>query len=257
MDDITIIHGDCLDVLPTLEAGSVDAIVTSPPYNQLGSRIVDRGGRMAKDGWLAKVESIGYADDMAEPDYRAWLAAVADSLATVARPGASFFFNHKIRYRGADVLHPMDYVREWPGWQLKQEIIWDKCGGIAFNCGRFAPADERIYWLVRDGAAPTWNAGSARMLTVWRISSASDTSPFRADHPCPFPPEIPARCIAATTMPGDIVLDPFAGSGTTAEACMKAGRRCIAIEKDERYIKTIYRRVSEARTPLFDLDGVA
>lgn len=258
MSDITIIHDDCLRVLPTLEAGSVDAVITSPPYNQLGQRMPPRGsGMMCGNGWIAKVAANGYVDDMPEDEYRAWLARVAAALAVAVKPGASFFFNHKIRYRDGAMLHPMDYVREWPGWRLKQEIVWDRCGGIAFNCGLFAPSDERIYWLVRDGAPPTWNDGSASMLSVWRISPSSNASPSRAGHPCPFPMEIPARCIAATTRPGGLVLDPFAGSGTTAEACMKAGRRCIAIEKDARYIPIIERRVAEARTPLFDLEGVA
>lgn len=252
-EDIRIIHGDCLEVLPALDAASIDAIVTSPPYNQLGKRISKNGsGIMAENRWVAKISAKGYADDMSEPDYREWLKSVASSCARVVRPGGSMFFNHKIRWRDGVMFHPIDYVREWPDWKLRQEIIWDRCGGIAFNCGLFAPSDERIYWLVRPGADWTWNEGAASSLSIWRIPSNKHIRKSIKEHPCPFPTEIPARCMRAVTKQGDMVLDPFAGSGSTLVAAMKTGRRAIGIEMEPSYIPLIERRVEEARTPLLD-----
>lgn len=248
--DVTLIHGDCRDVMKTLEAGSVDAIVTSPPYNQLG-KVSDRGGLLKDSRWLAKLAAKGYVDDMTEEDYRAWLKAVAAECARVTRPGGSMFFNHKIRYRDGEMLHPIDYVREWPDWKFRQEIVWDRAGGFAFNCGLFAPADERIYWLVKPGEKWGWNEGAASMLSVWRIPSNKHISGSIKGHPCPFPMEIPTRCIKAVTLPGEIVLDPFAGSGTTGVACMKAGRKAILIESADRYIPLIQRRLKAVETPLF------
>lgn len=253
--DIQVIHGDCLAVLPTLATGSVDCVVTSPPYNQLGMNVPKAGsGLMAGNGWVSKVGITGYADDMSEADYREWLERVATECARVTRPGGSMFFNHKLRYRAGAMIHPIDYVREWEGWTLKQEIVWDVAAAIAFNCGLFAPTDERIYWLVRDGAKPGWNPGAAAMLSVWRVDRNRHAKGSIKDHPCPFPLEIPTRCIKAVTRPGETVLDPFAGSGTTPLACLKAGRRCIAIEKDARYIPIINRRLRDAATPLFACD---
>lgn len=207
---------------------------------------------MANSGWLAKVAAKGYADDMPENEYRTWLAEVAASLAEAARPGASFFFNHKLRWRDGEIFHPIEYVRDWPDWQLIQEIIWDRRCGFAFNCGLFAPSDERVYWLARKGARPTFNEGSARYLSVWDIPSNRTQKGSEKGHPCPFPLELASRCVSSTTSPDDLVLDPFAGSGTTGIAAIKAGRRCVLIEKDARYIPIILRRVAEARTPLFD-----
>jgi DNA modification methylase len=251
-DGIRLYHGDCREVMAGMEAGSVDAIVTSPPYNQLGKRMPARGsGHMEGNRWVAKVAARGYADDMAEDDYREWLKSVAAACARVARPGASMFFNHKVRHRGGEMFHPLDYVREWPDWQLRQEIIWDRAGAIAFNCGLFAPSDERVYWLVRPGADPGWNDGASSSLSIWRIPSNKHINTSVKGHPCPFPLEIPARCIGAVTLPGETVLDPFAGSGTTLVACMKAGRRGIGIEDKAEYIPVIEARCRAAETPLF------
>ncbi len=256
MKDIEIIHGDCLEVMARMAPGSVDAIVTSPPYNQLGKRIPPGGsGLLAQSRWVAKVTTKGYVDDMPESEYRNWLASVASEMARVTKPGGSLFFNHKIRYRDGEAIHPIDYVRSWPEWQFRQEIVWDRAGGFAFNCGLFAMSDERIYWLVKPGSSWGWNDGAASMLSVWRIPSNKHINGSVKGHPCPFPLKIPIRCITAVTSPGGLVLDPFAGSGSTLVACQKTGRRGIGIELNEDYIKIIERRVADARTPLFDGTG--
>lgn len=249
---IDIRQGDCIEVMAGLAEGSVDCIVTSPPYNQLDNRIPKGGSGMhANNGWLAKVTAKGYADDMSEQDYRAWLSRVATGCLRVLRPGGSLFFNHKIRYRHGEMFHPIDYVRDWPGWKLRQEIIWDRAGGFAFNCGLFAPSDERIYWLAKPGADCGWNDGAAGMLSVWRVNSNKHMKGSEKEHPCPFPLEIPTRCIKAVTKPGETILDPFAGSGRTLVAAMKAGRNAIGIEIDARYIPVIERAIKAAATPLF------
>jgi len=203
-DLVTIYHGDALDVLPGI--GSVDAVVTSPPYNTLGARIpAVPTGMHRNSGWLAAVRDHGYADDMDEADYVEWQAAIADAVGLQVRPGGSWFYNHKVRYRNRAMVHPLDLVRQFAGWSVRQEIIWDRPGAVAFNARMFAPSDERIYWLVRDGADYTWNQ-----------SGASET-----------------------------VLDPFMGSGTTLLAAKSLGRKAIGIEIEERYCEIAATRCSQ------------
>jgi len=104
----------------------------------------------------------------------------------------------------------------------------------------FAPCDERIYWL-RKGRHD-WNQDCVGYMSVWNINSVKGT-----DHSCAFPVEIPDRCIRATTQPGDAVLDPFMGSGTTGVACVQTGRNFIGIEIDEGYFNIAKERIEKAQ----------
>lgn len=243
---VTIYHGDCVDVLADLPGSSVDCVVTSPPYNQLGSRIrKDPGGMHRGNQWLSKVVDNGYADDMDEDEYQAWQQAVGTLLGRVVRPGGSLFYNHKLRYRESVPIHPLDIVRGFDGWTLRQEVVWDRRRAMAFNARMFAPSDERIYWLVRDGADHEWNQEAASYLSVWAVPPPIE----KGGHPCPFPVGLPTRCIAAVTAEGDTVLDPFMGAGTTLRAAVDAGRRAIGIEAEESYCEIAVERL--AQTSLF------
>ena len=184
--------GDCLEVLPTLEAGSVDAVVTSPPYNQKLDQFTPSG--MHKESrWVSKISN-GYLDSMPENDYQGWQIEILNELHRVCSDGASCFYNHKVRYRDGVVLHPLDLVRK-SDWQLRQEIIWQRNGSCTMNARMFAPNDERIYWLRKGNRHRTWNQECVGHMSVWKMASVRD-----AEHACVFPSEIPLRAISSTTI---------------------------------------------------------
>jgi site-specific DNA-methyltransferase (adenine-specific) len=242
---ITIYHGDCREVLASVDG--IAATVTSPPYNTLGARVPSAPtGMHATNRWLAKVKEKGYADDMDEATYAEWQRDVAGFVYRVTCPGGSFFYNHKLRYRDREPVHPLDLVRSFGGWSLRQEVIWDRCGAFAFNARMFAPSDERVYWMVRDGSDHVWNQEAAAFLTIWRIPPVVGED----GHPCPYPEDIPLRCILAATRPGDTVLDPFCGSGTTLVAAKRIGRKAIGIDISEKYCEIAARRLSQEALPL-------
>ena len=248
-DGITIYNARCEDVLPSLS--DVACVVTSPPYNQLGSRIKRHPGGIHNDNkWVATVNDNGYEDERTEDDYASWQAEVADLLADASRPGASFFYNHKVRYRDRQPLHPLDLVRSWNGWQLRQEVIWDRRKSMVLNARMFAPSDERIYWMVKPDAPYVWHQESVGDLSVWQMQTPNEVD----GHPCPFPEALVARCIRATTNPGDIVLDPFVGSGTTLKVAYSMGRRAIGIELVEDYCTVA---VTRLRQQALDFGGAA
>jgi DNA modification methylase len=231
---IEIYHGDWHDILPRLE-DDINCVVTSPPYNQNIESFKPSGMHKETD-WVKNISS-GYFDSRTEEDYqRDQLELLAACFEATAGDG-SVFYNHKLRWRDGHIIHPLAWIN-LSEWRLRQELIWSRDGSVTLNARMFAPSDERIYWLVKD--IHKWNQEMVGFLTVWQLKSV----PF-ANHPCVYPLEIPRRCIAATTDAGDLVLDPYAGSGTTLRAAKDLGRRAIGIELEERYCEIAAKRLSQ------------
>ena len=237
--DATLYLGDCLEILPTLP--KVDAVITSPPYNTLHGIPETASGIWGQSGgglgFVNALRDNGYEDDLDEPEYVARQLAIFSSINVNA--SASLFYNHQLRWRNKNLLHPVVWFSP-SGWNLRQEIIWDRCGGMMFNARMFCRFDERILWFVRDEWK--WNQESVGLGTVWKIPRAQNK-----EHPVAFPEELPRRCMAATTCAGDSVLDPFMGSGTTGVACMNLGRRFIGIEIEPKYFDIACERIENAQ----------
>lgn len=239
--DCRLILGDCRDVLPTL--GEIDCVITSPPYNQLENLSRKPSGIWGQSGgglgFVTNWQNAGYADDVDETEYQAQQNVIFAAISKVCNPTASLFYNHQLRWRDGDLLHPIQWFRP-DGWTLRTEIIWDRCGGMMFNARMFCRFDERILWFVR-GAQWKWNQSHVGMGTIWKIAREQNK-----EHPVAFPTEIPANCIGAATDTGDTVLDPYMGSGTTGVACVKLGRKFIGVEIEEKYFSIACRRIEEA-----------
>lgn len=233
---------DCMDILPLIEKGSVDAVVSSPPYNQLGTRLPNKpSGMHSESQWVQNTKCVGYEDDMEEQEYQKWHNDVFSESAKTCKNGASIFVNHKCRWREKRILHPIIWI-DIEGCFLRQEIIWARAGSTTLNARMFGPSEERILWFVREGGHWTWNQEATSWLSVWKIAQDNDPN----GHPCPFPIELPFRCIFATTNKGDTVLEPFLGSGTTGVACIRLGRKFLGIEKERKYFDIAVNRIKDA-----------
>jgi site-specific DNA-methyltransferase (adenine-specific) len=225
----TIYHADCLTVLPQLGDGAAEIAVTSPPYNLNKNASGGGTSKRSYDGW--------YADEMPERSYQAWQTMVVDALTRVCR--SSVFYNHRIRYAWhgrnefrtpTNIYHPLDWLSSFPLWC---EVIWNRGGTTGHANGRFRLADERVYVI---GKPEKWHEHGHT--TVWNIMPERE-----GEHPCPFPVEIPERCILAATDPNDVVIDPFMGSGSTWAACCKTGRNFVGIEQEERFCELAVKRI--------------
>ena len=116
---IKLYRGDCLKILKRLPARSIDCVVTSPPYNQLGNRIPKEGsGGHKGNGWIRKINQIGYADNMPEPEYQSWLAEIVAECLRVSK--GLVWINHKVRYRDGEAIHPARFLP----FPIYSEIIW-------------------------------------------------------------------------------------------------------------------------------------
>jgi len=228
---VTIYHGDCFDLLPQMPM--VDLIVTSPPYN-IVRKNMGGGENSTLKSQQEKLMNQWYDDSLPEAEYQKNQREIIKLM--ISRCRGSVFYNHKLRYsikRSGRVISPWEWISGLPLWA---EIVWDRGGGIAFNCNRFVHSDERIYQFCRP---VVFNKNP--YTTVWKIHPV----PQNVDHPCPFPTQIPSRCISTCTGPGHLVMDPFCGAGTTLMVAKDLGRQAIGIEREERYCEVAAKRLSQ------------
>ena len=242
-----IIHGDCLAEMKKMPAESVGIVVTSPPYNIAASfhnsesskgwyRKMGKGQRFTAQGGGGYDE---HDDDMPAPEYNRWQNECLREMWRLTKPTGAIFYNHKWRVRNGVMQRHDDILGGLP---VRQIIIWSRPGGFNGNPGFFMPTYEVIYLIAKPEFRLVKGANGAG--DVWRFNEERNNP-----HPCPSPPQIPARCIESIADNG-AVLDPFLGSGTTAIAAINAGREWIGIEKSAKYCDMARARIATATPPL-------
>ncbi|MBR1858181.1 MAG: site-specific DNA-methyltransferase [Selenomonadaceae bacterium] len=221
-----IIYGDCLRVMRTLPDKCVDVVITSPPYNLLNSS----GNGLKKNTkcgkWKNAAIKNGYAeydDNMPYVDYIAWQRECVAEMCRLIKDDGAVFYNNKNRVQNGLLEDRGEIVKGFP---LRQIIIWKRSGAINFNAGYFLPITEQIYLLCNK--AFKLAQGANKNTDVWEIKQE-----MKNPHPAPFPEELIDKIVSSTT--GKIILDPFAGSGTTAVSAKKFDRNFILIEKSLKY----------------------
>ena len=237
-------QGDCVELMDQMSPGSVDLIVTSPPYN-----IKNSTGNGLKNGsggkWPQAALLKGYAahnDAMPHDDYVKWQRDCLHGMMRVLSEDGAIFYNHKWRVQGGLLQDRADIVAGFP---VRQIIIWQRNGGINFNPGYFLPTYEVIYLIAKPDfrLAPKANAQG----DVWQIPQESNNP-----HPAPFPVALAQKCIDSTE--ARIVLDPFIGSGSTAIAAERSGRSWIGIDVSEDYCQLARQRIKDL-APLAGIKG--
>ncbi len=219
----TIIHGDCLQILRKLPDNSIDAIITDPPY-----RIAYHGTRRKdKTRWFKPI-----ANDAAP--YIWWL----HDAARVLKPGGAL-----LCFTRYDTEETFRFAIRLAGLEPKTQVIWDKgIHGVGDCLGDFGLRHENIVFAVK-GRFLFPHKRPVSVLRVQRLASK------RLTHPNEKPVELMKYLIEAVTRPGDVVLDPFLGSGTTAVAAKALGRHYIGIELDRGYANAAKARVCATAVP--------
>ncbi len=222
MPTVDLRLGDCLDVMRSMETGSVDAVVTDPPFG-IG---FDYSGKRE------------VASNPA--DYWAWLSPVYAECRRVVRPGGLLaFWQAQLNFR---------HFWDWFGPTIH---IYAACKN--FVQLRKTPVNYGYDPVVMDyapGATPLRPAKPRRSIDFFVANTAAVVSkPGRIEkgHPCPRPLDQVVEIIDNFALPGGTILDPFAGSGTTALACMMTGRNFIGVEIDPGYHAIARRRIDAAQ----------
>lgn len=217
---------------------TIDLIVTSPPYNVWRNR---RTQARKADYW--KRTNIIYdkhSDKLSDEEYQSWQIDVINECIRVLKPTGTLVYNHKDQIFNFRVTSPLEWILKSKA-VYRQRITWDRGGMQAFNNVRFYRNDEDIYILGKEAKGFTWNKEFAKYMSIWKI-----TPERGSDHPAPFPEEIPKRCIEAFSKEGDLVYDPFAGSGTTLVAAKKLSRNYLGSEISEVYCTMTEDRLSSS-----------
>ncbi|TMI99892.1 MAG: site-specific DNA-methyltransferase [Alphaproteobacteria bacterium] len=244
-----IVVGDCVAEMARLEPGSVDLVFADPPYNlQLQGdlkRPDDSKVDAVDDDW-DKFASFSAYDDFT----RAWLIAAR----RVMKPSATIWVigsYHNI-FRVGAILQDLGF------WVLN-DVMWRKTNPMPnFRGRRFTNAHETLIWAAREPGAKgyTFNyealkAGNedVQVRSDWTIPLCTGEERLKGSdgkkiHPTQKPEALLARVILSSSRPGDLVLDPFSGTGTTGAAAKRLGRAFIGIERDGAYAAAAEARIS-------------
>jgi DNA modification methylase len=208
---------------------SVDIIITSPPYNMgVESWPMGGEGRQPRPG----IAYEDHFDELDQASYESWQLTVLQELYRVAKPGASFFYNHKPRTSGGVLVHPLRWLLSDDNpWLIRQEIVWDRKSTHNHSARLFWPHDERIYWMTK--GQPNLTDKPIGMPTIWQ-----SFGPVPGTwHPAPFTIELPRMLLEAIdAQPGQVVLDPFAGSCTTLIAALERGCYAVGVDVSQEYL---------------------
>ena len=255
-----LLTGDCVEVLKTLDAKSVDLVFADPPYNlQLGGELLrpDNSKVDAVDDDWDRFASFEEYDRFS----RAWLTECRRILKDDGTLWVIGSYHNIFRLGAA--LQDL-------GFWILNDVIWRKSNPMPnFKGTRFTNAHETLIWAAKSRGQKRYTFNyealkafneDVQMRSDWTLALCTGEERLKDEagikaHPTQKPEALLHRVLLSASKPGDVVLDPFFGTGTTGAAAKRLGRRWIGIERDETYA-TLARARIEMVTPIAPEDLV-
>lgn len=239
MIDTTTSHllkGDCIKTMRSIPDGSIDSIITDPPYN-IGLFMHERNTNLKK----MRENQFAYAgwDNM---EYREWKRNMSRFLAQCARilkkRGSLIIFMSVIKV--ADIID----LATKQGFYYKTTGVWHKTNPMPRNMNlHFVNSTECWIYFIYRGTSGTFNNNGEVKHDFLESSVCPASEKKFGNHPTQKPLKILKELISCVSNPNDLVLDPFMGSGSTCVACAELGRRYIGIELDDKYYEIANKRI--------------
>jgi DNA modification methylase len=241
-----IVAGDCIEKLKDVPDNSVDLVFADPPYNM--SKKNGLGWAFSKhvtmqEGW----------DMFTEKEFEEFNKKWISECIRVLKPGGSFFVSGSFHN-----IYDLGYIIKRLGLRVVNSIVWYKPNAQPnITCRMFTESTEHLIWAVKGKKwkfnyditkteiSDPLNPKGKQTRNVWSISLTPKTEKWAGSHPTQKPEELLRRIIISCTEKGDMVLDPFTGTGTTNVVALRCGRNSIGIEKEKDYLKIIKRRLEK------------
>lgn len=255
----TVICGDCISIMARLPAACARLVVADPPYFQV----------LRDQTWDTQWPNMDA--------YLEWSACWIEAAMRLLAPGGLLYCFGQLGKREHALLHLMSQAAR--RWQFHDLVIWDRAVGYNERGDSWTPAYEMILVLRRDDGPVYFDKDAVRepydaatvelyardkrykdatarrahlqrgkyATNLWRIPSLKGASKEKAGHPSQKPRAVIKRIVASSSAPGDLVLDPFLGSGTTAVVAQALGRSWIGIEQSEEYVALARERIERER----------
>ncbi|MDG6219415.1 MAG: site-specific DNA-methyltransferase [Candidatus Thermoplasmatota archaeon] len=246
-----LLQGDSLKILPRIKKGSVTTIFADPPYNLSNGGITCQAGKMVsvnKGDWDC---SKGFNEDF-EFTYN-WIKACQRILA----PDGTIWISGTMHN-----IYQVGFALQSLGFHILNEISWYKPNAPPnLSCRCFTHSHETLIWAKKSKKSKhTFNyelmkewddklgPSGKQMRSIWNIPLTSLSEKKNGKHPTQKPVELLRRIIAASSEQGDLILDPFSGSGTTGIVAHSLERRYTGIEIDKNYLDLTIKRYEQMNT---------
>ncbi len=245
---IKLLKGDCLKIIPTIDEESITTIFADPPYNLSNGGISCKAGKMVSVNKAEWDVSKGFENDFEFT--HDWLKECK----RVLKPNGTIWVSgtpHNI--------YQVGYALQKLGFHIMNEISWFKPNGPPnLSCRYFTHSHETILWAKKDKKAKhkfnykemkEWDdkisPSGKQMRSVWHIPLTPKREKEQGSHPTQKPIEVLKRIILASSDKGDVILDPFNGSGTTGVVAVMHGRKYVGIDKEKKYLNLTIKRIQE------------
>ena len=246
---VAIYQMDCVEAMKKIPDELVNLTITSPPYN-IGKEYEE----------LTELDS-----------YLSWCESWIEQVHRITTSNGTFWLNvGYLEVEGSGLAVPIPYLLwDRTPFYFLQEVVWNYAAGVACR-KRFSPRNEKLMWYVKDKSDYLFDLDAVRdpnvkypnqkkngklrcnplgknPSDVWQITKVTSgknrSSKERTPHPAQFPMELVERMLKASSKKGDVILDPFMGSGSTAECALKNGRYVIGFELKSEYIAFAEKRI--------------
>lgn len=254
VDSFCLYHDDCLSVLANLPENSVDMIFADPPYNLSNDGFTCQSGKRVSVNKGAWDKSKGIETDF--EFHKNWLAACK----RVLKPEGTIWISGTYHS-----IYACGFALQVLGYHLLNDVAWFKPNAAPnLSCRFFTASHETLLWAKKEKSAKhtfnyelmkygDWSNDALKnkdkqMRSVWSITTPSKSEKLFGKHPTQKPIDLLKRIILASTNEGDLILDPFSGSGTTGIMATIHKRAYIGIELEKNYLDLSIKRFEKLQT---------